>query len=428
MKKLLAIFVIFFFMSPIPIISTEKTLHLSKEKIFQLGQSVITKVTYFNSIPSNPNIFSEVNSYKDLELSQFAKVIVPNEDFKITDLLINANGKPVFHLTDGNYIEANKQLIFDDTLINQLEVNQDFWTQPNLTVYDQPYVKGIPASKKTIDSYQKVHASKLAQTQQGNYYYIDDKGWVSASGLSTSDNRMIKVQEMLSEKYNKDNYSVFVKQINTQASAGINADKQMYAASIAKLGTLYFVQERVNNGQLRFDSKFKYVDQVNHFNGDYDPSGSGQISKKADNKEYSVDNLLQGVSQHSDNVATNILGYYGADKYTSNFSTQMQALSGAPWDMEKRNLSSRQAASVMEAIYYQNGKIVSYLSHTDFDDQRISKNIKVPVAHKIGDAYDYKHDVAIVYADSPFILSIFTDKSDYDDLSKIADDVYSILK
>ena len=127
MKKLLAIFVIFFFMSPIPIISTEKTLHLSKEKIFQLGQSVITKVTYFNSIPSNPNVFSEVNSYKDLELSQFAKVIVPNEDFKITDLLINANGKPVFHLTDGNYIEANKQLIFDDTLINQLEVNQDFW-------------------------------------------------------------------------------------------------------------------------------------------------------------------------------------------------------------------------------------------------------------------------------------------------------------
>lgn len=37
------------------------------------------------------------------------------------------------------------------------------------------------------------------------------------------------------------------------------------------------------------------------------------------------------------------------------------------------------------------------------------KNIDVPVAHKIGDAYDFEHDVAIVYADS-FILSILRTK------------------
>ena len=56
------------------------------------------------------------------------------------------------------------------------------------------------------------------------------------------------------------------------------------------------------------------------------------------------------------------------------------------------------------------------------------KNIDVPVAHKIGDAYDFKHDVAIVYADSPFILSIFTDKEGYDKITSIADDVYGIFK
>ena len=47
------------------------------------------------------------------------------------------------------------------------------------------------------------------------------------------------------------------------------------------------------------------------------------------------------------------------------------------------------------------------LSETRFDDQRISKDIPVKVAHKIGDAYDFRHDVAIVYTDSPFILAIF---------------------
>ena len=56
------------------------------------------------------------------------------------------------------------------------------------------------------------------------------------------------------------------------------------------------------------------------------------------------------------------------------------------------------------------------------------KILMSPVAHKIGDAYDFKHDVAIVYTDSPFILSIFTDKEGYDKITSIADDVYGILK
>ena len=50
------------------------------------------------------------------------------------------------------------------------------------------------------------------------------------------------------------------------------------------------------------------------------------------------------------------------------------------------------------------------------------------MAHKIGDAYDFKHDAAIVYADSPFIIVIFTNNSTYDNISQIADDVYGVLK
>ena len=50
------------------------------------------------------------------------------------------------------------------------------------------------------------------------------------------------------------------------------------------------------------------------------------------------------------------------------------------------------------------------------------------VAHKIGDADEFKHDTGVVYADSPFILSIFTKNSDYDTISQIAKDVYEVLK
>lgn len=96
--------------------------------------------------------------------------------------------------------------------------------------------------------------------------------------------------------------------------------------------------------------------------------------------------------------------------------------------MKKRELSAKAAANIMEAIYHQNGTVIDYLSHTDFDNQRISKDISVQVAHKIGDAYDFKHDVAIVYAGEPFVLSILTDKASYDDITAIANDVYAILK
>ena len=78
----------------------------------------------------------------------------------------------------------------------------------------------------------------------------------------------------------------------------------------------------------------------------------------------------------------------------------------------------------MEAIYNQNGFVLESLTKTDFDNQGIAKGVSVKVAHKIGDADEFKHDTGVVYTDSPFILSIFTKNSDYDTISQIAKDVY----
>ena len=50
------------------------------------------------------------------------------------------------------------------------------------------------------------------------------------------------------------------------------------------------------------------------------------------------------------------------------------------------------------------------------------------VAHKIGDAYDFRHDVAIVYTNSPYVIAIFTDHSNYDTISNISKDIYEVLK
>ena len=147
------------------------------------------------------------------------------------------------------------------------------------------------------------------------------------------------------------------------------------------------------------------------------------------NQKYNKDGVaVNRVAKESDNVAQNILGYYVTHQSDKEFQKVTNKIAGKTWNVETRMASPKMAGNVMEAIYQQNGGIIDALSETRFDDQRISKDIPVKVAHKIGDAYDFRHDVAIVYTDSPFILAIFTDHSDYETISAIAKDIYEVLQ
>ena len=303
------------------------------------------------------------------------------------------------------------------------------WTKDGLTVYKEPYVSGTDKADSKLASFKPIKVSRAAQTHAGTYYFADGEGWINASDLSTTDNRIEAVQKVLNEKYNnQESISVYVKQLDTDRIAAINDEKSMYAASVAKLGVLYYTQERLSQKKLSLSDEYQYTSAVNGFPGAYDPDGSGKISKMPDDKNYSLENLLKAVAQNSDNVATNILGYYVANQYDNSFQKSVDEAAATSWNMDKKELTAKAAGTLMEAVYRQNGDIINYLSSTDYDGERISKNIDVPVAHKIGDAYDFKHDVAIVYTDSPFILSIFTDKEGYDKITSIADDVYGILK
>ena len=167
---------------------------------------------------------------------------------------------------------------------------------------------------------------------------------------------------------------------------------------------------------------------VNDFPGSYKPEGSGSLPKKEDNKDYSLKDLITKVSKESDNVAHNLLGYYISNQSDATFKSKMSAIMGDDWDSKEKLISSKMAGKVMEAVYNQNGFVLDSLTKTDFDNERITKGVSVKVAHKIGDADEFKHDTGVVYADSPFILSIFTKNSDYDTISKIAKDVYEVLK
>ena len=387
-----------------------------------------TQDHFFVSIPSNPNVYQPIVTYSDPELSQKIGEIKPDTPFTVDQLFVNDQGKSVFKLSNKQYVVADQDQIYEDSVLELTEEKKTMWLTSSFTVYDQPLVNGAKSKKTSLTPYSKVEITKTAKTLKGTYLEIPGQGWIAKDELSAQDNRMEKVQEILNQKYNKDGIAVYVKQVDTGKTAGIHEDQEMYSASIAKLLYLYYTQKEVNENRVDLQTPLKYTKEVNDYPGAYEPEGSGSISKTPDDKEYTVADLINRVAKESDNVAQNILGYYVTHQSDKEFQKVTNKIAGKTWNVETRMASPKMAGNVMEAIYQQNGGIIDALSETRFDDQRISKDIPVKVAHKIGDAYDFRHDVAIVYTESPFILAIFTDHSDYETISAIAKDIYEVLQ
>ncbi|HEM6344958.1 serine hydrolase [Streptococcus suis] len=426
MQKKLFIWILPALFSISVIDSTEIPFQLTAQEEYELTQTVYNQ--YFQVVPQNPNVFQVENLYSDLELTQVVGQLKPNQAFSITDVTVNSKKELVFQIDNASYIVADTHKLFDDAVLAETLVEQTYWTNKNITVLSSPISNQAKEVKTDLQSYQPVNISKIATTPLGDFAYVADKGWLDMEDLSATDNRMDAVQEMLNQKYSKDTIGVYVKQLSTGQKVGVNQDKTFYSASIAKLPILYYVQEQINAGQVDLTTKVKYTAESMSFPGAYVVGGSGSLSKTPDNKEYSIEELINKTAKESDNVASNLLSYYVTNQFDDNFYQLTTAVTGSRWDMVTRETSAEVAGNMMEAIYYQNGYVLESLLSTQFDNQRISKDIAVPVAHKIGDADDVKHDVAIVYAESPFVLSIFTDKSSYDEITQIANDIYGILK
>ncbi|MGT2800295.1 serine hydrolase [Streptococcus marmotae] len=406
--------------------STEIPFELSNQMNYQLNYKEYS--TDFQTVPTNPNVYEEVDSYLDKELTIPFKKIKPNQSFSIIDVVVNDQNQLVFQLKDKSYVVADQTSIYDDIVLHRTVLSEKVWLKKNFTVYSSPIANQAKKLTLYLKPYQEVTVSEIAETHLGFFAKIHSKGWVNINDVSETDNRIEAVQDLLTSKYSSKNIAVYVKKLSTGETAGVNQDTMMYAASVTKLPTLYYAQVKLDEGKINLTDTVKYVKETEDFNGAYDPEGSGSIVKTPDNQQYRMDDLLNRTAKESDNVASNLLGYYAADKFDKRFYRETTRIVGQKWDMVSRMATAEMAGLMMEAIYRQNGYVLESLSATNFDDQRIARDINVKVAHKIGDAYDFKHDVAVVYAGEPFILSIFTDQLSYDVISQIANDVYGILK
>ena len=422
MRKFLVILLLPIFLKSVQVVSTENQVIIPKQEVYSLTHTPYH--FYYQDTIESPKFYGETPVYSTEDLINESGKVNAETKLTVIEWRLNKRGQPVFKLSNNQFVMADKRLLFDSSIVN--DFSKRVWLEPGFVVYNSPYDQ--QELKSTLAPYQVVEADMSIFAEGREFLHIKQKGWISTDYISTDDNRIQKVQELLSANYQNEQFSIYVKQLNTGKEAGINENQKMYAASVMKLPYLYYVQEKINQGAYQLDTKLKYVSEVNDFPGSYKPEGSGSLPKTADNKEYTIQDLMTRTAKESDNVAHNILGYYVANKSDEAFKKEMATIAGEEWDVTDKMASAKMAGQVMEAIYNQNGFVLESLSQTSFDNQRIAKNISVKVAHKIGDADEFKHDVGIVYTDSPFVISIFTKNSDYDTISTIAKDVYEVLK
>lgn len=426
MRKSLVVFLLPVLFASNPIDSTEIDFAISNQENYQLNFK--TTDSRFVEVPSNPNIFQTVDTYLDTDLTQKNGELKPNSSFTIDGVDVNAQNQVVFHIADKGYIIADPAILYDDIVLEQEESVEKVWLKKDFILYSSPIGNQQKKVKSNLKAYQPVTTSERVTTHSGTFVKIDGRGYVAAEAISYEDNRIEAVQELLSKKYSSSKFGIYVKQLSINKEAGVHQDDKMYAASIAKLPLLYYTQIKIDQEQVKLSTSLQYIDKTIGFKGSYDTQGSGSLAKQADNKKYTVEDLVNRVSKESDNAASNLLAYYLADQFKGEYEQEITAIAGEKWDMSSRQASPKMAGLVMEAIYHQSGYVLGSLQSTQFDQERIARDIPVTVAHKIGDAYDFRHDVALVYAEDPFVLSIFTENSDYATISQIANDVYGILK
>ena len=257
---------------------------------------------YFSSIPANPNVYHKVAVFADPQLKKASGDLLPNTPFTIEQLFVNDQGQAVFKIADKGYVLADSSAIFSDVVQETQEKKQEMWLKPGFKVYDQPLVNGAKEKNTTLAPYTKVTVLRTAKTLRDEFVEIEGQGWVNKAFVTEKDNRMEKVQELLNSKYNSPSYGIYVKQLATGNTAGINPQKEMYSASVTKLPYLYYVQEQLNKKAISPTTTYKYIPEVNHFKGSYEPEGSGSLSKTPDGKDYSVQELEDKIAKESDNV------------------------------------------------------------------------------------------------------------------------------
>ncbi|MFR3686872.1 MAG: serine hydrolase [Enterococcus sp.] len=332
---------------------------------------------------------------------------------------INSTGVKVASGKQGIWQKGGQKVILT-------KQNWDLWSSFNWT----PKAKSNSYRSKLFTAqgyYQHFNGSRYLSLYDGNgkwYGYINS----SATKVEVSTRSKIKrVQDLLNRKYKSGNYGIYVTSLIDGETAQINGSKTFMGASTGKLPVLYYTQKMINEKKLNPNKLYTYTDQINRMTYSYMRGGAGILQTKKIGNKYSLYTIMDWTCKYSDNQGANFLGYYGANKYDQKMRNEISRVIGRRWD-GIRYVTARENSLLLKEMYHNGGNVLNYMSNTTYDKQRLPKYLPVRVAHKIGDLYGYAHDCGIIYTNKPYIISVMTNNSNYETISKLSKEVYDFMR
>lgn len=397
---------------------------------------VIEKTNFPTVIPAKAVALKEIESFSDKNLKEKKETIKEKTQLEIVSLE-KSGGTAIFELADGTYISANGNAVGSDVILAEEELSTTVYLEDDVKILYSPFTTFSPEVYQEVSGGQTLETRKIAKTQWGTYYEVSfdggRTGWLPADSVSLENPKFTELQTVLTKKYgsNKD-VSITVKELDSNLTSSVNPVKKMYAASLWKIPILYWTQKELNAGEANLSDQLKYVSDVNDDAWyAFQPTGTGSLPKKANNKKYKLSELIHKTAKESDNVASNLLAYYETDKFSEDFQSEINEVAGAEWSAKSREANSTMVANVLEALYHEGGAGFNALIDTSYDESRITAGVpsNVRVAHKIGITDEENHDAAIVFADRPYVLVVMTTGEQSDNLiTDISKTVYGVLK
>ncbi|WP_414841928.1 GH25 family lysozyme [Enterococcus saccharolyticus] len=276
--------------------------------------------------------------------------------------------------------------------------------------------------------YDHFNGARYLSLYENNGHWI---GYINETGTKLGPEvkeKMAEVQQLLNQQYYSANYGIYVMSLIDGSVAQKHGSKIFHAASTGKLPALYYTQKMISDKKLNGETLYLYTDSINTMSNSYMRGGAGILQGQSFGKKYSLNTIMNWTAKYSDNQGANFLGYYGANKYDTTMKQEISAIMKRNWT-NPFYVSAKDNAFMMQAIYHQGGKLITDLSNTVYDQQRIPKYIPVQVAHKIGDLNSLAHDAAIIYAEQPYILVVMTENGvGYEVISQLSKQIYDRLK
>ncbi|WP_315080478.1 serine hydrolase [uncultured Clostridium sp.] len=271
------------------------------------------------------------------------------------------------------------------------------------------------------------------------WYYLHENGEMAhnttigndvfASNGVWHNGKFIRAEKAAKDYIGTSNVGVYCIGLENGEIFEINGDNIYPAASTAKLSAILYTQKRLNQGSINLNTSFKYYDSVNNMNGAYQRGGSGVLQDQLrEGEDVTIETLLKTTCSYSDNLGANLLAYYVSNQSDENFRSYIKSILGREIINFTHNLSSKDLALLMKEIYSEGGLALESLKNTSWDDVKIPKYLPVTVAHKIGIHSEANNDVAIVYANDPYVIVIMTPSFSDEYISKLSKIIYDELK